>query len=150
MSKRSKRSPSGIVPAFALACFTLFIFFFTQNSGPESAVLRYHEAIQLRDPQRLQSVTARPIDEAASIEIQTRVAQVMGVYRSLRISRAFRDGDRAIVQVIYRLPNDQATAINFAVVRERDQWRVYPAETLRQNMSMPIQNPTGRNLGEAN
>jgi hypothetical protein len=77
--KQARMDRKSIIPAFVLASIVLFVFFRLQNYGPQSAVRRFHQAIEARDSRELQQVVDEPVESAS---VRTLLATVTVLLRN--------------------------------------------------------------------
>lgn len=100
MSPDRKRNLS-LISAGALSALTLGVFLASPNRGPVSAVIRFNEAVKLRDPGMLKAVSWGDINNEENQILQSLVAKLLENGKECRVSRVEREKDYALVYTVY-------------------------------------------------
>ncbi len=130
MSGLSRRLQS-ILAAAVLAALTLTVFGLTQNSGPESAVRRFHEALLQGSGDRLAAELADVRDVEAARELRARVLVLLQNRARVGVAKVVQEGKNARVFVTYQLPQQGLMAIiPFALRKSTGAWLVDARKTL--------------------
>jgi HAMP domain-containing protein len=118
--------------ALALAFVTLSVFYVLQDYGPESAIRRFHRAVQKGDLGDLQRVTEQPIDSKSVGDLYRWVQEMNRYgarYQLLRVERQPRSRE-VYAALVYVLPNGETYATVWVVEKQREAWRVDAARTM--------------------
>lgn len=126
MSNASRRIAS-VASAFGLAALTLAVFYVAQNAGPQTAVLRFHEALRADDPAALQSVLLQSIQASPAVRVLAEEALVVlhakGEVQIVRTSPLPQPGV-VIVETRYRVPGSQPITRAWVVVHSQSGWKI--------------------------
>lgn len=116
--------------AFALSLLTLAVFAYSKDTGPESAVKRYQQAIAEGD-----------LDGAAHYEVNrdrysgalaAQIRDILRYSRRIQLGGVKKNGREAFVDVVYELPQPgNMMAIRFVVKKPDMKWKVDTGETVR-------------------
>lgn len=124
--------PGAVVVAAVLAFGVLGLFLRLQEYGPESALRKFHQAIERRSLGDLQRVTR---EDVRSPEVQSLVARV-GYYMAVggnrfRILRTDRTPNEVRAAVAYPLPGGPSPFVVWIVRRDGRTWKVDADATSR-------------------
>ena len=139
MSKFSKW-PSDIpipsvIAALCLAVLTLAVFGQAQNTGPESAIRQYHQALVAspggndRGPVMLQQ------REDVTQPFNQLIEQLLRAGAQVRFGRITKQLPDATVEVAYLRPNGETWAFLYVLRREQGVWRVDVEQTARGSLN---------------
>ncbi|QYK52954.1 MAG: hypothetical protein KF824_11925 [Fimbriimonadaceae bacterium] len=116
--------------AFALSLLTLAVFAYSKDTGPESAVKRYQQAIAEGD-----------MDGAAHYEfsqgrysgvLAAQIRDILRYSRRIQLGGVKKNGREAFVDVVYELPQPgNMMAIRFVVKKPDLKWKVDAEQTVR-------------------
>ncbi|MGV3614879.1 MAG: hypothetical protein ACO1SV_06050 [Fimbriimonas sp.] len=129
METRLRRG-ARIGAAALLATVTLGVFYVLQDYGPESAIRRFHRAVQARDSGELARVTEQPIDSPEVQELIRWVDQTSRFgarYQLLRVERQRREVYAALD---YTAPNGENYATVWVVEKKGETWKVDAVRTV--------------------
>jgi len=148
------RRQTSVIAATILTLLTVTVFAVSRNQGPESAILRYHEALsKFQDPTALAKAFALPeadrpgtLDAVRFATVQnaqlpenqsfhTEILRLLKESRSVRIGHVQRAGRVALVDVVYASPFGVMT-VRYAMQKGRSGWLIDTAETLRRTRSL--------------
>ena len=124
------RKMAKVGAATTLAVVVLGVFFVLQDYGPESAIRRFHRAVQVGDVRELARVTKQPISSRAVADLSGWVQQMRHVgarYRLLRVDRQPREVYAALE---YVLPDGQTYPTVWVVEKPRETWQIDAARTV--------------------
>ena len=132
VARKGRVRASAAAAAAVLALGVLGLFLRLQEYGPESALRKFHQAIERRSLPDLQRVT---IEDVRSPEVQNLVARV-GAYMAVggnrfRILRTDRTPNEVRAAVAYPLPNGATPFVVWIVERQGRTWRVSADATSR-------------------
>lgn len=121
----------GILPAFAMAVLVLFVFSTMQYYGPDSAVLRLHEAVANNDPEEFDQVVLKPVPAWAVARISGRIASWSEVGARIQVTDLDREPGIVSVRVNYRPPNSLPGTETYVARFTPNGWKVDLVQTLR-------------------
>lgn len=130
----------GILPAFAMAVLVLFVFSTMQYYGPDSAVLRFHEAINNDDPEELDQSIYKPVPAEVVEGVRAQVAPLLHAGAHIQIRDRERVPGVVYVSVRYIIPNEYPATAVYVARSTPNGWKVDVLQTLRQ-----YRNPIGLN-----
>jgi len=134
-----------VIAALCLAVLTLAVFGQAQNTGPESAIRQYHQALVAspggndRGPVMLQQredVTQpfnQLIEQLLRAGAQVRFGRITGA--QVRFGRITKQLPDATVEVAYLRPNGETWAFLYVLRREQGVWRVDVEQTARGSLN---------------
>lgn len=116
--------------AFALSLLTLTVFAFSKDTGPESAVRRYQQAIAAGDMQGAANFASGSQEYSGWLSAQVR--DILRYSRRIQLGGVKKNGREAFVDVVYELPQaGNMMAIRFVVKKPNLKWKVDTEETVR-------------------
>lgn len=118
--------------AAALAVITLSVFYVLQDYGPESAIRRFHHAVQVGDANELARVTEQSLQDPSTSELARWVNQMSRLGAHYRLLRVDREPSKVYAALEYVLPNGETYPTVWIVDRtERGgTWRVDAQSTV--------------------
>ncbi len=130
---RLSREAASLLSAGVLAVLVLAVFFRLQNSGPQSVVRRYLEALTTPNMAELADCIVEPLDSPAAIEFQRRMTILIATSRSVHTPRVVRGDREARVELLFVNAQKEVYMAPLAVFKEerRDRWKIGAAESLR-------------------
>ena len=126
---------SSVIAALCLAVLTLAVFGQAQNTGPESAIRQYHQALSASPnsddlgpvvPQQSPGTT-QPFNQL--------IGQLLRAGAQVRFGRITKRLPDATVEVAYLRPNGETWAFLYVLRLERGVWRVDVEETARGSLN---------------
>lgn len=124
---------SSVLASLALSALVLSVFSAGRDSGPESAVVRFHEALRRRDQAALSNWIMSTND-------RTSVREMIGIALAriesgadVQVFRVKRSRDESWVAVVYRRPRAPLEQIDWSVRKEGATWKV-DCETTYANL----------------
>lgn len=121
---------SSLWTAGVLAFVVLFVFFVLQEYGPESAVRRFHRAVQTKNWREVQLVTKQPFEEWAVQRLVADVASLTQSPGSHRLVRMDRSPGQVRAAVVYYHPRRLPVVRIWIVERFREGWKIDADKTL--------------------
>ncbi len=146
------RRQTSVIAATILTLLTVTVFAVSRNQGPESAILRYHEALsRFQDPASLAKAFAlQKADQPGTLDavrfatvrnavgdesFHTEILRLLKESRTVRIGHVQRAGRVALVDVVYASPFGVMT-VRYAMQKGRSGWLIDSPETLRRTRSL--------------
>jgi len=148
------RRQSSLIAATVLSLLTVTVFAVSRNQGPESAIQRYHEALDnfadptalnaafnLPDGQRpgtLDAVRFATVQDSQARETQAFHSEILRLLResqSVRAGKVHRSGRIGLVDVVYASRFGVMT-VRYAMQKGRSGWLIDTAETLRRTRAL--------------
>lgn len=126
MEPRPKLSRSAILAATIVAIGIFGLFLRLQEYGPESALRKFHQAIQRGSWSDLQRVTVEDVRSGLVRRAVQRAGALMAIggNRSPRILRTDRLPNQVRLVVAYASPGRQPTYLVWVVDRKGQTWKV--------------------------
>jgi len=124
-----------VIAALCLAVLTLAVFGQAQNTGPESAIRQYHQALVAspggndRGPVMLQQ------REDVTQPFNQLIEQLLRAGAQVRFGRITKQLPDATVEVAYLRPNGETWAFLYVLRREQGVWRVDVEQTARGSLN---------------
>ncbi|HAY14810.1 MAG TPA: hypothetical protein PLB31_04020 [Fimbriimonadaceae bacterium] len=118
-----------------MAVLTLAVFGQAQNTGPESAIRQYHQALVAspggndRGPVMLQQ------REDVTQPFNQLIEQLLRAGAQVRFGRITKQLPDATVEVAYLRPNGETWAFLYVLRREQGVWRVDVEQTARGSLN---------------
>ena len=116
-----------MVAAVLLAAVTLGVFSVLQDYGPESAIRRFHHAVQVGDLNELQRVTKQDLREGSPAKLTAWVSNIIHAGARYRLLRVERQPTEVYAALEYVLPNGESYPTVWIVEKERtagSSWKV--------------------------
>ncbi len=132
-----KMSPlvKSLIPAALLSVLVLYVFRTLQYYGPESAVWKFHQAIDLQDPAMLKDSIVAPASARDDQELETvyrNVNMLISQGATIRLLDKDREPSQVTVSVYYFAPNHAMFGnAPFVAVRDRTGWKVDIHKTIK-------------------
>lgn len=121
-----------------LATLVLTVFGMAQNSGPQSAIVRFHEAVASGNQDRISAMIEGSPEEREARQIVQLINQLMRQGFGFNVVEVRQQGRNAVALVQYGAMNQRFYTISFALVMRGNQWRIDSAETYRLNSGTSI------------
>ena len=123
-------SRASLGAAGVLALAVAFVFYTLRDYGPESAVRRFHRAVQVRYWTDLRRVTVQPLESPSVQHLAAEVARLtQGTHRH-RLVRMDRGRDQARAAVVYSYPGGLREVRIWIVELQGRTWKVDADKTL--------------------
>ncbi len=123
-----------MVTASALALLTLAVFWFLRESGPESAVRKFHIAVVNGDTAVLEDLLAAGSSRYATSYLVAVVANYARAGAQFRIHGTARGTEATFVEVDYVVPRRTPVPVLWATMKQGGRWRIHPDLTLRTSL----------------
>lgn len=137
--KKEPKTPfSSVMAALLLATLVLAVFGFAQNSGPESAVVRFHQAVAVGNPTRVQAMIPSYPEERESVSVVRAVQHLLGSGYGYQVVDVQQRGKQAIVWVDYGSSAQRFYVLAFVLEMRGNQWIIDGAESYRLNTGTNI------------
>lgn len=118
-----------------LAVLTLAVFGQAQNTGPESAIRQYHQAL-LASPGGNDRGPVMPLQrEDVTQPFNQLIEQLLKAGAQVRFGRITKHLPDATVEVAYLRPNGETWAFLYVLRREQGVWRVDVEQTARGSLN---------------
>lgn len=137
-AKELKTPFSSVMASLLLSTLVLTVFGFAQNSGPESAVVRFHEAVAAANPTRIQAMIPTYPEERESMQVVRVVQHLLGAGYGYQVVDVQQRGKQAIAWVDYGSSAQRFYVLAFALEMRGNQWVINGAETHRLNTGTNI------------
>jgi hypothetical protein len=125
-----------IAAAVVLAAVTLLVFAVLRDYGPESAIRRFHHAVEVGDLSELRRVTLQNSESEPTARLINWVANMEGLHARYRLLRMVRQGRVVYAALEYELPNGERYATVWVVRKpprergEAESWLVDAQDTV--------------------
>ncbi|MFN3962356.1 MAG: hypothetical protein ACK4NQ_05195 [Fimbriimonadaceae bacterium] len=124
-----------VIAALCLAVLTLAVFGQAQNTGPESAIRQYHQAL-LASPGGNDRGPVMPLQrEDVTQPFNQLIEQLLKAGAQVRFGRITKHLPDATVEVAYLRPNGETWAFLYVLRREQGVWRVDVEQTARGSLN---------------
>ncbi len=123
-------SRASLGAAGVLALAVGFVFATLRDYGPESAVRRFHRAVQVRDWNDLRRVTAQPLESPSVQRLAAEVARLTQGRHQHRLVRMDRSPVQAHAAVVYSYPGGLREVRIWIVDLKDGTWKVDADKTL--------------------
>ena len=122
---------SSIVAASCITALTLSVFLVSRNSGPISAVTRFHQSVSARDAKLLVSVSVQPIDDPNLAVLVNQVEPFLKGGRNIQYTLVSKSAGIANVSVTYQFPRGYWSKL-YVLRHGKRQWYIDAKDTLTQ------------------
>ena len=112
------------VAAGLLACLTIRVFFELQDSGPESAIRRFNDAIRDHDAESIRKLTTEPLEGDATRAMLAKLDAWDSDGATMQVTLMERSGDEVRAVVVFSLPKGTSSAMIWVVERRGKMWLV--------------------------
>lgn len=123
-----KAQRTNIVAAGVLALLTITLFAVSRNSGPESSIRQFHEAIARRDSARLARVSSPPRTIKGS-QVAILIEQLIRQGAQVRFGSVEKKPPDSVVEVAYLLRDGRTWALRMFLTRVNGVWKIDLDET---------------------
>ncbi|HRJ26863.1 MAG TPA: hypothetical protein PLO61_05060 [Fimbriimonadaceae bacterium] len=130
---------SSVAASVVLAAVTLGVFGSAASIGPESVVLRYHEAVSVRNERELRDIQLQGNENPFVFELRVQTTQYLQFRPEVRIQRVASQDREAIVEVLYDFGPRGRVSKPFILRRQGSFWRIDAEATqlrLRQTFGL--------------
>ena len=121
------RRVPGLAAAAVLAGVTLGTFAIFQNYGPESAVRRFHQAVQTKDDRTIEQIVLTDPGNSSVQDLKRLVAGLASRGPAYKIVKSERSRTQVEMLALY----EGGVRIIWVVVKANDRWRIDPYLTLQ-------------------
>ncbi|MCA0359632.1 MAG: hypothetical protein LCH41_01125 [Armatimonadetes bacterium] len=116
--------------AAVLVVLVLAVFFVSRDTGPESTVRRYHQALANADTTGTRALQTDDSQLAGPL-LDSNVRRLIVESQEIQLGRVRREGRTAYVDVVYRIPQSGSMmAVRYVVEKPGLRWRIDAPETL--------------------
>lgn len=130
-----------VVAAALLASVTLGAFAVLQDYGPESAIRRFHHAVQVGDVNELERVTGQDLKDPIVGDLASWVSRMNRAGAQYHVLRVERQPTQVYAALEYTLPNGETYPTVWIVQREQRPeatWKVNARLTYRVLIDNPV------------
>lgn len=126
---------SSVVAALCLSILTLAVFGQAQNTGPESAIRQYHQALLASPAGDDLGPVIPQQNPGATQPFNQLIGQLLRAGAQVRFGRITKQLPDATVEVAYLRPNGETWAFLYVLRREQGVWRVDVEQTARGSLN---------------
>jgi len=124
-----------VIAALCLAVLTLAVFGQAQNTGPESAIRQYHQALLASPVGDERGPVISQQNQLVTQPFNQLIEQLLRAGAQVRFGRITKQLPDATVEVAYLRPNGETWAFLYVLRREQGIWRVDVEQTARSSMN---------------